>query len=546
MNDSRTQILVADDIAANRTLLRQTLEPAGYDVLLVPGGEETLNVAQRAKPNLILLDIVMPGLNGFETCRQLKQNALTRDIPVIFITAKDDNESVVQGFCVGGVDYITRPFTEAEVLARVENHLRIHQLAEQLQQRNRQLQDEIARREQAEGQLARADDQLSMISEQEEQHWGIKGFISRSPTISAILNDVRRLQQADKTAVLIIGESGTGKELIARAIHFGGSRSQKPFMALNCSTIPRDLAESTLFGHVRGAFTGAHEARKGYFELADGGTLFLDEIGDMPPDLQPKLLRVLEDGSFILVGDTHERHTDVRVLSATNQDLQTWIGRKGFRQDLYFRLAQFTVTVPPLRDRPEDIPLLAEHFLEMFAAEMGKKRSPLSAEALAELQHYSFPGNVRELKNIIEHALIKSEGAAILPGHLYLLGDPEVFARPAGLCEPDMPARTADDFERRKELVIKRAQNGSSQSQGPGRPESAPAMTEEEKILAYVEAHGSVNNAECRQLLSAGYDHASYLLKKLHDYGLLIRKGDGRWARYHLPLPLGNTHGNAR
>jgi DNA-binding NtrC family response regulator len=464
---------------------------------------------------------------------------------VIFITAKDDSESRIQGFRVGGVDYITRPFNEAEVLARIENHLRIHQLTEQLQQKNRQLQEEIARREQAEGQLARADDQLSMISQQEAQRWGIKGFVSGSPTISAILNDVRRLQQADKTAVLITGESGTGKELIARAIHFGGSRSQKPFIALNCSTVPRELAESTLFGHVRGAFTGAHEARKGCFELADGGTLFLDEIGDMPQDLQPKLLRVLEDGSFLPVGGTHERHADVRLLSATNQDLQSRIARKEFRQDLYFRLAQFTVAVPPLRDRPEDIPLLAEHFLKMFADEMGKKRSPLSAEALAELQRYSFPGNVRELKNIIERALIKSGGDAILPEHLYLLDDPEAFVLPAGFGAMGMPARTLEDFKRRKELVVKRAQNGSSEDQGPGGLKSAPAVTDEEKILTHVEAYGSINNAECRQLLSASYDHVSYLLKKLHDYGLLVRQGDGRWARYHLPLPSADTDGIA-
>ena len=256
----------------------------------------------------------------------------------------------------------------------------------------------------------------------------------------------------------------------------------------------------------------------------------------MPQDLQPKLLRVLEDGSFTPVGSTYERRSDVRLLSATNQDLPSRIARKEFRQDLYFRLAQFTVAVPPLRDRPEDIPLLAEHFLEMFAQEMGKKRSPLSAEALAELQRYRFPGNVRELKNIIERALIQSGGGAILPEHLYLLDDPEVFAPPAGVGEMDMPARTLEDFKRRKELVIKRAQNGSSQGQGVGGPESAPAVTDEEKILTHVEACGSINNAECRQLLSASYDHVSYLLKKLHEYGLLIRRGDGRWARYHLPL----------
>ena len=540
MSDDRSKIIIVDDIAANRALLGQMLEPAGYDVLLVPSGKEALSVAQRVRPGLILLDVMMPGLSGFETCRQLKQHESTRDIPVIFITAKDDSESIVQGFQVGGVDYITRPFNEAEALARVDNHLRNHQLTQELQQKNSQLQNEIAKREQAEDQLARTDEQLSMISEHETQHWGIEGFISRSPTISAILRDVHRLRQADRTAVLITGESGTGKELIARAVHLGSSRSHRPFVVLNCSAIPRELAESTLFGHVRGAFTGARDARRGYFELANGGTLFLDEIGDMPLELQPKMLRVLEDGSFTPVGGTKEQQTDVRIISATNQDLRIRIAQEAFRQDLYFRLAQFTVVVPPLRDRPEDIPLLAEHFLGLFAAEMGKKHPCLSAEVLAELQSYSFPGNVRELKNIIEHALIKSGQDAILPGHLHLFDDADAPVQPAAVSEIDILTRATGDFERRKELVIKRAQ--SSQDSKSGEPESVPAMTDDEKILAHVEQHGSINNAECRELLSADLHHSSYLLKKLQQYGLLVREGKGRWARYSPAVGSAYTH----
>jgi DNA-binding NtrC family response regulator len=541
MSNTRIKILVVDDIAANRTLLRQTLEPTGYDVLLVPSGEESLKVAQQVKPDLILLDVMMPGLNGFETCQQLKQHSSTRDIPVIFITSKEDSESVVQGFDAGGVDYVTRPFHEAEVLARVENHLTIHQLTQQLQQKNTELQDEISRRQHAEGQWARADEQLSALSEEEAQHWGIEGFVSQSPTLSAILADVHRLQQADKTAVLITGESGTGKELIARAVHFGSPRAQRPFMVLNCSAIPRELAESTLFGHVRGAFTGARDTRKGYFKLAEGGTLFLDEIGDMPYELQPKLLRVLEDGCFTPIGSSKQQHTDVRILSATNQDLRGRITEKAFRQDLYFRLAQFTVVVPPLRDRQEDIALLAEHFLKLFAVEMCRKRPDLSPEALAELQRYSFPGNVRELKNIMEHALIKSGSGAILPRHLHLLDD-DVTHRLPDDTMIDIPTGKRDDFEKRKQLVIKRAQ-GQVSVHDTSDP-LASASTEEEDILAYVERHGSINNAECRELLSADYDHASYLLKKLNEYGLLVRQGDRRWARYHLPATSPNSHSN--
>ena len=544
MSENRIQILVVDDIPANRTLLRQVLEPAGYDVLLVPRGEEALSVAQRVRPDLILLDVNMPGLSGFETCRQLKQHTSIADIPVIFITSRDDSESVVQGFQAGGVDYITRPFHEAEVLARVENHIRIHQLTRELQQKNSDLQSEITRREQAEGQLARADEQLSNISEQEARRWGIEGFISQSPTIAAILADVRRLQQADKTSVLITGESGTGKELIARAIHFGGARSQCPFMVLNCSAIPRELAESTLFGHVRGAYTGARDARKGHFELADGGTLFLDEIGDMPYDLQPKLLRVLENGTFTPVGSSREQHADVRILSATNQNLQTRIAQKTFRQDLYFRLAQFTVTVPPLRDRPEDVPLLAEHFLGLFAAEMGRKRPDLSPKALAELRRYNFPGNVRELKNIMEHALIKSGSGAILPAHLHLLDAALSPVEDAGLADQRVQIMTESDFDRRRQLVIERAQKSPTSDATSTQP--AAALTEEERILAHVEQHGHINNTECRGLLSVDYDHASYLLKKLSEYGLLVREGDRRWARYRLPVSASDGGGTAR
>ena len=226
--------------------------------------------------------------------------------------------------------------------------------------------------------------------------------------------------------MLITGESGTGKELIARAIHFGGPRRQGPFIPVNCPAVPADLAESLFFGHVRGAFTGADADRKGYFELADGGTLFLDEIGDMSLTLQAKLLRVLEDGCVMPIGAARERRVDVRILAATNTDLQATMAQSGFRSDLYYRLAQFTVMVPPLRDHPEDIPLLADHFLQMFAAEMGLPKPPLSDDARSALTAYVFPGNVRELKNIIERALLESEGATIRTEHIRFVHPPSV------------------------------------------------------------------------------------------------------------------------
>ena len=436
------EILIVDDIPDNLNLLCQTLESEGYSIIAAPSGEIALQIVARTQPDLILLDIMMPGMDGFETCRRLKADERLMDIPVIFITARDETESVIEGFQLGGVDYITKPFREKEVLVRVQTHLKNHLLTQELIQKNRELEQEIAKRERAEAarnqaEAARqaADEKLYFISQREAERWGIAGFVGQSQTIGKILEDIRRLQTTGKTSVLITGESGTGKELIARAIHFGGRREKGPFIPVNCSAIPADLAESSFFGHLRGAFTGATTDRKGYFELADDGTLFLDEIGEMPLGLQVKLLRVLEDGSFVPLGGSSEKRVDVRILAATNADLQAKIAEGGFREDLYFRLAAFTVPVPPLRERPADIPLLVNHFLKLFATEMAIEIPVLSDEGLSTLMAYDFPGNVRELKNIIERALIESGGGEIRPEHLHFTHLRESVAAPSLLAD---------------------------------------------------------------------------------------------------------------
>ena len=428
VESKKADILIVDDIPDNLNTLSRTLESFGYNVIAAPGGELALQIAAKTPPDLILLDIIMPGIDGYETCRRLKAEKSTAEIPVIFITAKDEVDSLVEGFLVGGVDYITKRFAENEVRVRVLNHIKIHQLTQQLIQSNHELQQEIAQRQQAELARDEAEDarqtahaQFSALSQREAQRWGIAGFIGKSKTVERILSDVRQLQTIGTTSVLILGESGTGKELIARAIHFGGTRAKGPFIPLNCSAIPHELAESTLFGHLKGAFTGATTDHKGYFELANSGTLFLDEIGDMSPDLQAKLLRVLEDGFFMPVGGTKEKQADVRVVAATNADLQARIASGTFREDLYYRLARFPVFLPPLRERKEDIPLLAVHFLEMFADEMRVEQPVLTPQALKALEAYHFPGNVRELKNIREHALIRSRGEAIEAEHLHFI-----------------------------------------------------------------------------------------------------------------------------
>jgi DNA-binding NtrC family response regulator len=505
------EILIVDDIPSNRELLQQTLEPEGYEIIAVPSGEIGLTIVQQTQPDLVILDIIMPsGIDGFEVCRRLKANPVTRDIPVIFITAKDDEVSIEESFALGAVDYITKPFREKEVILRVATHLKISHLTQSLQQHNRELEAEIARRKHAENERnaamdarQRSDEQLQHLSQQEAERWGITGFIGQSPTIARILDRVCRLQHNATTSVLITGESGTGKELIARAIHFGGPRERGPFIPVNCSAIPSELAESIFFGHVRGAFTGANTHRQGCFELAHRGTLFLDEVGDMPLELQAKLLRVLEDGCITPIGGHEQRQINVRILAATNADLQAKIDEGGFRQDLYFRLARFIVEVPPLRARPEDITLLAQHFLATFATEMGKKHLYLSPEALDQLQDYGFPGNVRELKNIIERAIIESEYAVIQPEHLHFLK--RSFPRPLGV------------------------PSASFMPQIPRRP-----PTEEKRILAYVQQNGSISNAECRSFLGIDRHRAFYLLEKMQHMQLLVRRGESRAARYYL------------
>ena len=405
------KILLVDDQPANLDVLRELLELKGYKVFLAPDGNVALKSAARVVPDLILLDVMMPGMDGYEVCRRLKQDSVTQHIPVIFITAKDMKEDVVAGFEIGGVDYITKPFQEEEVLVRVRTHVRLNRLTGELLRKNQELEEEIAQRKALKG-------QLSMISEREVEQWGLEGFVGNSPTIQKIFKEIRLMQENVAPSVLISGESGTGKELIARAIHFGSARSEGPFVPVNCAAIPGELIESMLFGHLRGSFTGADADRIGYFEMAHGGTLFLDEIGDMQPELQSKLLRVLEDGQVWGVGASEGRAVDVRVLAATNANLQERIDTSAFRQDLYFRLARFTVTAPPLRERREDIPLLAQHFLQLFSAEMGCEPPALSLDAIDRLTEYDFPGNVRELKNTIERALIESGGVEIQLHHL--------------------------------------------------------------------------------------------------------------------------------
>jgi DNA-binding NtrC family response regulator len=407
----------------------------------------------------------MPEMDGLETCRRLKQNETTRDIPVIFITARGEMESVVDGFRAGGVDYVVKPFQADEVLSRVRTHLRLNRLTRELLEKNHTLEmrtaeltAEIQNRERVETELRQADHKLAAFSDIEAARGNLSGMVGGSRQILKIIGEIRRLHQFANTSVLITGESGTGKELVARAVHFGSTRAKAPFVPVNCVAIPTELAESILFGHVKGSFTGATADRKGCFELADGGTLFLDEIGDMPVSLQVKLLRVLEDGCVTPVGAAESKKVDVRVIAATNADLEARITAGTFRQDLYFRLARYIVATPPLRERIEDVPLLAAHYLKVFAAEMGRQPPALSRESLVALKAYDFPGNIRELKNIIERALIESGGDIIQPIHLHLLRRAVAVASPeTAAAKKELPAALPLNLAAAEEVLIQRA-----------------------------------------------------------------------------------------
>ena len=457
-----TSVLMVDDTPANLRVLAAMLKGQGYKVRPFPNGRLALGAAENDPPDLILLDIMMPEMDGYEVCRRLKEHEHLKDIPVIFLSAKGETGDIIQGFTLGAVDYIIKPFREEEVLARVRTHMEKAWLTRELMDKNRELEEEIARRRAISIERNHLAERLSMISQSEAERWGIPGFVGRSHTMQQVLQEIDLLHQTPTMSVLITGESGTGKELIARAIHFGGPRTDGPFVPVNCSAIPSDLAESLLFGHVRGAFTGADKDRTGYFELADGGTLFLDEIGDMPLDLQPKLLRVLEDGRILRVGGREEKVVEVRVVAATNADLQDRISAGAFRQDLYYRLARFMVQIPPLREHKEDIPLLAEHFLLLFAREMNLEPPGLSTSALACLERYDFPGNVRELKNVIERALIQSRGDDIQPEHLQFTQTASAPAQPPpttvfGADMSEVPLNLERALELAESLVIQRA-----------------------------------------------------------------------------------------
>ena len=433
MSDAAGQhsILVVDDTPANIGILLDTLSKAGYRVRVASDGESALEQLQYSPPDLVLLDVMMPGMDGFETCRRLRQLPELEQLPIVFMTALSDIHDKVRAFAAGADDYITKPFQHEEVLARVRVHIARRELECRLAQLNRELEDRVASRTaelktalgEVEALKSRLQQENRYLKQELSEASNLGEIIGSAPALQEALRKVAAVAPTDST-VLIHGETGTGKELIARVLHAQSQRSDKPMVKLNCSAISAGLVESELFGHVKGAFTGASDKRMGRFEVADGGTLFLDEVSELPLETQAKLLRVLQEQEFEPVGSSRTVKVDVGVIAATNRDLLADVRAGRFRSDLFYRLNVFPIALPALRERAEDISVLAHQFMQRMARKLGKPIERIAPSTLAQLRRYSWPGNIRDLQNTIERAAVLANGSELVVD--WELGPPAV------------------------------------------------------------------------------------------------------------------------
>jgi len=378
-------ILVVDDEEIMREILDALLTREGYDVRLAANGDEGLELARNNAFDAAIVDVMMPGMDGIAVLDELKR--LDDDLPVLMITAFASVETAISAMKRGAFDYITKPFKNDEVLVVVRNAV----------ERRRLLAENTALRQTLQAQYQR-----------------FSGIIGRSPRMKQVFDLI--IQAApSRSTILITGESGTGKELVARAIHANSPRAERGFVTVNSGNLPPDLLESTLFGHVKGAFTGAVNPKKGLCDLADKGSIFFDEIGNIPFETQAKLLRVMQEREFMRLGGMDTIKVDVRIIAATNCDLRQMVAEDRFREDLYYRLHVINIFLPPLRERKDDIPVLAHHFLEKYGPENNRPDMELTADALDLMMDYDWPGNVRELENVIERAVVLGSGHRIGP-----------------------------------------------------------------------------------------------------------------------------------
>jgi two-component system response regulator AtoC len=393
--DKMSDVLIVDDDHNFRETLQELLSDAGYQTLAATNAEEAITLLQTTTPDLTLCDWKMPGGGGEQFLKSLQSDGLLTTMPVIILTAHGTGPNAMQAMQLGAYDFITKPLDIDLALATVARAIRHMELQREV---------ELLRQQ-------RFKDRSGEDIRTAEEHLKPQ-LIGNSPAWIEVFKNIGRVAATD-VGVLLLGESGTGKEVVARAIHQNSARSRRTFLILNCAALPPELLESELFGHERGAFTGAIAQKCGKFEAADGGTIFLDEIGELPLSLQPKLLRVLQDHTFERVGGTASIHSDVRIIAATNRSLEDDVEQKTFRADLFYRLNAFTVMLPPLRERKSDILPLAEYFLARYGQRNQVVSTGLAADAIVALQNYSFPGNVRELEHLIERAAVQSGGRAI-------------------------------------------------------------------------------------------------------------------------------------
>jgi len=448
-------ILLIEDNERMAEVLARHMEMEGHAVVLVADGEKGIEEFRRQKVDLVLTDLKLPGKSGLEVLQAVKdENPM---VPVVVMTAYGTIESAVKAVKEGAFDFLQKPVDPDHLLIIIGKALETRQLVTE-----------------------------NLILKEELSQTKYAKMVGQSRALLEAQEKAKKVA-VGTTTVLLLGESGTGKELFARMIHDLSPRKNGPFVAINCAAIPRELLESELFGHERGSFTGATGRKIGKFELGDKGTVFLDEIGDMDIGLQAKLLRVLEGERFMRVGGTSSVKADVRVVAATNKDLQVAVAKHAFREDLYYRLNVFPLVIPPLRDRREDIPLLVEHFLAMYSREVKKEALALSSEAVEVMKHHPWTGNVRELQNCIERAVILCDGREILPEHIGL----RVLARSAA---EDVPAV------------------GSLQEAS-----SAASRAVEAKMIEKVLRETGGNKTRAAEILQVSY---KTLLTKIKDYGL--------------------------
>jgi len=436
------QILIVEDKDSLRTMLRHALERQGHAVLEAADQPAAMRLLQQALPAVVLSDLRLPEGDGFGVLRAAKE--IDADIPVIVMTAYGSIEDAVAAMKEGAMDFLAKPIDPDHLLLLVSRALEQRRIVTE----NLLMKEELAVRR------------------------GAPQLVGEDPSLRKVFASMQRAAATD-TTVLLEGESGTGKELFARSLHALSPRTDQPFVAINCAAIPETLLETELFGHEKGAFTGAVARKPGKFEVAHRGTLFLDEIGDLPLSLQAKILRALEEKRFERVGGTASVQVDVRLVAATNKGLRAAVAARRFREDLYFRLSVFPITVPPLRERPGDIPTLARFFVDRFCRDLKKKPLVLSPAALEHLQKYRWPGNVRELQNCIERAVILADGDTILPRHLNLsFAEPPVDEAVSPWSQIDLSGSLAEvtrrvtaEVERRKiEEILREAGNNKGRA----------------------------------------------------------------------------------